>query len=163
MLEFVKEPSENVSAKLMIITKNNSLKYLSLFQSCEISLNSSTQAEEVTAPHKILSCGIMLVTTEAIHLVTNFRWLCNDSSNNNSSDDILTQPMTNLVELDNLTKSSFVLNFMDELENTIEKWKFTYDSNVRIRSTLEVIDGIWRQIFCLPLLPDDENDDELIS
>jgi hypothetical protein len=156
MLEIIKTPSENLSSKLMIITNSNPLKCLSFFESCEISLYSSTQAEEATAPSKILPCGVMLVTTEAIHLVTNFRWLCNDnSSNNNSSDEILTQPMNNLVELDNLTTSSFVLNFMDELKNTIEKWKFVYDSNVRIKNTLDIIDGIWGRIFLgVSLFPD---------
>lgn len=153
MLEIIQESSQALNKKLMRITDNNELKYLSIFKSCNTSIGSAQDADTVEGtPLKSLGYGMMLVTTEAIHLVTNFRWLCENAVVNN--DDILTQPMTNLVELDNLTNSSFTLNFMDELENTIERWKFTYESFSRIGKTLETIDGIWRQIFCLPLLPE---------
>lgn len=138
----------------MRITDNNELKYLSVFKSCKTTICSSQDADTVEGtPLKSLDHGMMLVTTEAIHLVTNFRWLCDNAEVNN--DEVLTQPMTNLVELDNLTNSSFTLNFMDELENTIEKWRFTYESYSRIGKSLETIDEIWRQIFCVNLLPED--------
>lgn len=139
----------------MKITDNNELKCLSMFKSCNTSICSAQDADsEEAKPLKNLACGMMLVTKEAIHLVTNFRWLFDNVEIGNNND-ILTQPMTNLVELDNLTNSSFTLNFMDELENTIEKWRFAYESYTRIGKTLEVIDGIWQQIFCLPLIPED--------
>lgn len=155
MLEIIKNPSKSLNEKLMNITGSNELKCLSVFKSCNTSICSSQSSdiEEEAKPLKSLNIGMMLVTNEAIHLVTNFRWLCEDNSLIN--DEILTQPMTNLVELDNLTNSSFTLNFMDELENTIEKWRFTFESYSRIVKTLEIIDEIWKQIFSLSLLPDE--------
>lgn len=68
----------------------------------------------------------------------------------------MSQPMNNLVELENVTRSSFTLNFMDELENTIEKWRFALESYPRIARTLHTIDDIWQQIFCVPLISDDQ-------
>lgn len=96
----------------------------------------------------------MFVTSEAIHLTTNFNWLCDFVSSD--APITLTQPMTNLVELENVTLSSFTLSFMDELENTIEKWRFRFESYPRIAYTLEVVDSIWREIFCVPLITDDQ-------
>lgn len=139
----------------MTITKHNQINYLSSFIACKITLSSSTESStdtEDVAPTKTLGYGVMLVTNEAIHL-TNFKWLCENSDQNY---DVLTQPITNLVELDNLTNSSFTLIFMNELENTIEKWRFSYESYLRICKALYAIDEIWKKIFSLSLLPDDQ-------
>lgn len=134
----------------MAIAKDNEIKHLSVFAACKVTMNLST--EEVT-PLKSLGYGTMLVTNEAIHLLTNFNWLCKIYDQNC---EILCQPITNLVELDNLTNSSFTLIFMNELENTIEKWRFSYDSYSRICKTIYEIDVIWKQIFSLSLLPEDQ-------
>lgn len=143
----------------MKLTNQCELRYLSVFLSCSTFISSATTSdtEENPVPQKAMKCGTLFVTTEAIHLTTNFQWL-SDSSNKTSDNNSVTlvQPLTNLVELENLTKTSFTLNFMDELENTIEKWKITFDSNSRIAKTLEIIDSIWRNIFCLPLINDDQ-------
>lgn len=153
---------ENVDTKLLKLTNQNELRYLSLFTSCCTSLSSATETEgEEAVPQKSVKFGVLLVTTEAIHLTTNFQWLCEANRNNNNNKlsenyVTLTQPMTNLVELEDLTKTSFTLSFMDELENTIEKWKLTFDSYARIAKTLEIIDEIWRKIFCLPLVSEDQ-------
>lgn len=155
-LEISKEPSKVIGNRLMSIAKHNQIKYLSVFIGCKIYLSSSTETStdsEEAAPIRTLSYGAMLVTNEAIHLITNFKWLCENSDQNC---EVLTQPITNLVELDNLTNSSFTLIFMNELESTIEKWRFSYDSYVRICKTLHEIDDIWKQIFSLSLLPEDQ-------
>jgi hypothetical protein len=156
MLEIIKEPSKVINDRLMTITKHNQIRYMSIFIACKISLSSSTESStdsNEATPIRTLSYGTMLVTNEAIHLLTNFKWL---SEENHQSCEILTQPITNLVELDNLTNSSYTLIFMNELENTIEKWRFSYDSYSRICKTLYEIDEIWKQIFSLSLLPEDQ-------
>mgnify|MGYP003465741356 CR=1 FL=1 len=154
MLEIINESSQALNTNLMRITDNHELKYLSIFKTCNTSICSAQDADTLEGtPLKSLNYGMMLVTTEAIHLVTNFKWLSDNAEVVVTSEDILTQPMTNLVELDNLTNSSFTLNFMDELENTIEKWRFTYESYSQISKSLEAIDAIWMEIFKMPLLP----------
>lgn len=99
---------------------------------------------------------MLFVTAESIHMSTNFNWLCDNISERFGDQITLTQPMSNLVELENVTMTSFTLSFMDELENTIEKWRFTFESYPRIANTLEIIDSIWREIFCVPLISDDQ-------
>lgn len=143
---------------MMKITDQHELKCLGIFLSCATSIASATDTESSqNIPKTEFECGTLLVTEEAIHLTTNFNWLCEyvaDKDPNNLSS--MTQPMSNLVELENVTKNNFTLNFMDELENTIEKWRFEFESYPRIAPTLEAIDEIWRKIFCVPLISDDQ-------
>lgn len=101
-----------------------------------------------------------MVTPEAISFTTSFQWLCDNVSDKVFDNQVmLTQPMSNLVELESVTKSSFTLNFMDELENRVEKWKFAFESYPRIAKTLHEIDAIWSKIFSVPLI----NDDQILS
>lgn len=148
--------------KLMKLAEQNELKSLAIFHSCETSIGSSIASDNdipEDQPKRSIGCGAILVTTQAIILTTNFQWLCdniNDKMNSNDAKITLTQPMNNLVELEDVTRTNFTLNFMDELENTIEKWKFVVDSSyLRIVTTLETIDSIWQKIFCVPLINDD--------
>lgn len=146
--------------KLMTITDQNELKSLAIFQSCATSITSATDSESSEdVPKASVGWGAMLVTTEGIHLTTNFHWLCDNISDKTFNSDLsvtLTQPMNNLVELENVTRTSFSLNFMDELENTIEKWRFVFESYPRIASTLDTIDSIWEKLFHVPLINDDQ-------
>lgn len=145
----------------MSITNKSELRSLAIFQSCATSISSATESESADdAPKKNISCGAIFVTVDAIHLTTNFQWLCDNTNIKSSTNGMsLMQPMSNLVELENVTKTSFTLSFMDELENTIEKWRFVFESYPRILSVLTTIDEIWQKIFCVPLI----NDDQILS
>lgn len=118
----------------------------------------SDSTQEV--PKNSIGIGAMIVTAEGIHLTTSFQWLCDNINDKMfASQMLMSQPMSNLVELENVTRTTFTLNFMDELENTIEKWKFVLEAYPRIARTLHIIDSIWREIFCVPLI----NDDQILS
>lgn len=145
----------------MRITDRNELKSLSIFQSCATSISSATDSDTSNdTPKTSVAIGALIVTSEAIHLTTNFNWLCDYALDKLPNNHVtLTQPMSNLVELENVTKTTFTLNFMDELENTIEKWKLVFISYPNIARTLETIDAIWSKLFCVPLI----NDDQILS
>lgn len=153
---------DSCNEKLMKITDQKEVKCLAIFQTCATAINSATDSDSSQDVPKVsVGIGVLIVTTEAIHLTTSFQWLCDNISDKMLSNSVteLTQPMSNLVELENVTKSTFTLNFMDELENTIEKWKFEFESYPRIAKTLDAIDAIWRKIFCVPFI----NDDQILS
>lgn len=160
-LEIVAKLSELTRQKLMKLTDGHELKCLALFQSCVTSMNSATGTDPSQDEPKLkVDVGILIVTTESIHLTTNFHWLCENIGDKMLSNRVtITQPMSNLVELENVTKTTFTLCFMDELENTLEKWNLVVDSYPRIARTLECIDEIWQKIFCVPLI----NDDQILS
>lgn len=161
-LEIEPALSDNRNEEFVKLIGENDLKCLAIFQSCTTAINSATESDSSQdVPKASFGFGVILVTTEAIHLSTSFQWLRDNISDKMLSNPVthLTQPMSNLVELENVTKTSFTLNFMDELENTIEKWKFEFESYARIARTLDAIDEIWRKIFCVPLI----NDDQILS
>lgn len=146
----------------MRITQQNELQSMAIFLSCKTSIGSSIASDTDTydeLPQISVERGTLIVTNEAIILTTNFQWLCdniNDKTINNNLAVTLTQPMSNLVELEDVTDTTFTLSFMDEVESTIEKWRLVFDSSfLRIASTLKTIDSIWQKIFCVPLINDD--------
>jgi hypothetical protein len=147
----------------MKLTSRNELKFMAIIQSCATFANSATATEsDADVPKTKIGYGALFVTTEAIILTTNFHFLCDNISDKMFNNEVtLTQPMNNLVQLENLTTKSFTLIFMDELENTIEKWRFVFESKSCIRSTLDTIDAIWQKIFSVPLL--NEEDEQILS
>lgn len=142
----------------MNITENHEVKCLAVFQSCRTSITSATDSESSkSVPKAKVDIGVLIVTNDLIFLTTSFQWLCANIADKMFNTQVtMSQPMNNLVELENVTRSSFTLNFMDELENTIEKWRFVLESYPRIARTLHTIDAIWQQIFCVPLINDDQ-------
>lgn len=151
----------NKNEKLSRLLNQHDLKCMAVFTSCATSISSATDSDQSQdSPKLCVKYGTLLVTTDEIHFTTSFRWLCDyygDKMSNNHQ--TLTQPMSNLVELESVTKTTFTLNFMDELENTIEKWRLSFESYPRIARTLDTIDGIWQKIFCVPLI----NEDQILS
>lgn len=160
-LEVEESPAGNYTNKLMTITDQSELKCLAIFQSCATSMTSATDSElNEEVPKAKIGFGALIVTTETVHLTSNFHWLCENISERMLGPDVtFAQPMSNLIELENVTRTTFTLNFMDELESTIEKWRFEFESYPRIARTLDSIDAIWRKIFCVPLI----NDDQILS
>jgi hypothetical protein len=158
MLEIAPQISDTVLTKIMKVTDNNELKHSSYFMKCVAKITSGIDdSDEALFPPKIFSCGIFFITSEAIHVSTDFHWICENISNNNNNKNenssvTLTQPMTNLIELQKVTQTSFELNFMDDSEKTVEKWTFTYDSYARIAELLEILDKIWKKVFGMKLI-----------
>jgi hypothetical protein len=140
------------------ITNQFSLQHLSFFKMCETSISSASKSdnEEVT-PLKKIEMGTIMVTSEAIHLVTSFHWLSEANAGKwNDINSIMTQPMINLIEVEDLTKTSFTFSFMDEQANTIERWNLIFDSHSRIVQILEAVNIFWSKIYSLPLVSEDQ-------
>lgn len=135
------QASEELQHKLQKLAEKKQIKLLAIFRSVEIS------SEDVKNE---LKCGCFLVTDTHLYLTkSDFSWMYE-----NSMQEIpvhLKQPMTNLVELDAVTESTFILNFMDETEDRTESWKFEFETKSCIDNTLASIDSIWSKLFGVPL------------
>lgn len=134
------------------------LKYVAIFSSCSSSVMSATDSSNSAETQKSrMKVGSIFVFLDYIHVTSSFEWICDNISEQAFTNHlIMRQPISNLVDLENLTDSSFTLNFIDELEDTLEKWKFTFESNSQIIHLLKSIDDIWQKIFCISLLSDDQ-------
>lgn len=132
---------------------------MSTFQACSLSTTPANAVDDEPKLLKSLEYGIILITKDDVFVTSNFQWLCENVcnvKNQESNNFILKQPIANLVELENLTKSSFILNFMDELENIVEKWNFTLESCQRISVILETIDVTWKKVFSMSLMSSEQ-------
>lgn len=134
------------------------LKSVSIFTSCSSSVMSATDSSNSAETQKSrMKIGSIFVFLGHIHITSSFEWICDNISEQTFANHlIMKQPISNLVDLENLTDSSFTLNFIDELEDTLEKWKFTFESNSQIFHLLKSIDDIWQKIFCISLLSDSQ-------
>lgn len=61
------------------------------------------------------------------------------------------QLMTNLVDIDNVTDTSFTINFLDEINNRTELWECTFETNSSLDSTFKAIAQSWEEYFKVPL------------
>lgn len=60
-------------------------------------------------------------------------------------------PMTDLVAIDNITDTSFTINFLDEINNQTYLWKCTFETNSCLDSTFKAIAQSWEEYFKVPL------------
>lgn len=152
------DDSSNLSLNIKNFIEETDLKCVGIFKSCHSSIQSATDSEnsEVSSKTK-LKVGAIFITSDSIHVSSNFKWICDNIDERvYSKNPKLSQPMTNLVELENLTDKSFTLNFIDEINDTLEKWKFTFESDKQFLSLLRIVDEIWEKIFRLHLLNEDQ-------
>jgi len=158
-LEISRDLSAHVNTKLLKLSDQNELKYIVMYNSCITSVLSATDSTKEIEPSKTIDRGMLVITTESVILTTNFDWLCESVSSRSNDFKHVTKmdEMANLVELESLTKNSFTLVFMNELESTVEKWKLSVDSHLRIRKLLDETDKIWSVIFSVPLLTNEQN------
>lgn len=63
-----------------------------------------------------------------------------------------TQLMSDLVEVENIGETSFVLNFLDENRDQNEKWECKFETQSCLQNTLETLDTSWQKLFKVPLV-----------
>lgn len=61
------------------------------------------------------------------------------------------QPMTNLIEIDDITDTSFTIHYLDEINNRTELWRCTFETNSCLDSTFKAIAQSWEVLFQVPL------------
>ncbi|XP_034670094.1 serine/threonine-protein kinase 11-interacting protein isoform X1 [Drosophila subobscura] len=62
----------------------------------------------------------------------------------------LTQPMSNLVDVERLTDVEYVINFIDETENKCEMWKLNFETYANAECCLNAVGQTWEQLFGVP-------------
>lgn len=134
------------------------IKAVAIFSSYSSSLMAATDSSNSNESQKSrMKIGSIFVFLDFICVTSSFEWICENVSEKTFANHFtMQQPISNLVDVENLTDSSFTFNFIDELEDTLEKWKFTFESNSQIIHLLKSIDDIWQKIFCISLLNDNQ-------
>lgn len=91
---------------------------------------------------------VTFITTETHLYVTSskYGWLSNQNIAIAQS-----QLMTNLVDIDNITDTSFSINFLDEINDRTALWKCTFETKGSLDSTFSAIAQSWEKLFQVPL------------
>jgi hypothetical protein len=133
--------SESQQEKIFKITNHDDPIVMVVYKSVFVSSDVKTE----------IKTGCFIVTETDLYLTkSDFQWIYE-----NLEEDIplfTRQPMTNLVELEGVTNSTFILNFMDETEDRTESWKFEFETKLCIDNTLKSISKVWEKVFGMPLM-----------
>lgn len=123
------------------MTSNEDPIVVSVFKSVLVSSDVKTE----------LKIGCLIVTETDLYLTkSDFQWIYENLEQEVQV--FAHQPMTNLVECEGRTNSTFTFNFMDETEDRTESWKFEFDSKMCVDSTLRIISQVWEKVFGMPLI-----------
>lgn len=133
--------SERLSQKLLHVTKNAQLKMLALLNGCRISSDHLTESYEHVA---------FITTDTALYLIkSNYGWLMEKFEYEIQV--AQEQPMTNLIEIDDVTDTSFTIHYLDEINNRTELWRCIFETNSCLDSTFKAIAQSWEVLFQVPL------------
>lgn len=135
--------SERLSQKLLQITNNVQLKMFTILNYCEITDHKDNKVVHAY-PAFILTDSHLYVTTPK------YGWLIEKLDRN--IDVAQTQLMSDLVEVENIGETSFVLNFLDENRDQNEKWECKFETQSCLQNTLETLDTSWQKLFKVPLV-----------
>lgn len=138
--------SERLSQKLLHVTDNVQLKMLAILNQCAI-LCDTHLAVDASETHDLVA---IIVTETNLYLTSSkYGWLAEKLDQNIEL--INTQLMTNVVGVDPVDDHTFLINFLDEIENRDEVWKCKFETKSSLDSTFNAIAQSWEKLFQVPL------------
>lgn len=133
--------SERLSQKLLHITDGVQLKMLAILHQCTITCDDTHETHDLVA---------IIVTETNLYLTSSkYGWLADKLEQNIELSN--TQLMTNVVGVDPIDEHTFLINFLDEIENHDEMWKCKFETKSSLDSTFNAIAQSWEKLFQVPL------------
>lgn len=133
--------SERLSQKLLHITNNVQLKMLAILNRCKITCDNRRETHDFVS---------IIITETNLYLTSdNYGWLADRSEENIGLTN--TQLITNIVGVDPIDDCTFLINFLDEIENRDEMWKCRFETKSSLDSTFNAIAQSWEKLFQVPL------------
>ncbi|XP_022228812.2 serine/threonine-protein kinase 11-interacting protein isoform X2 [Drosophila obscura] len=120
------------------------LNLCAILASCQLSAN---EDKGLT-----LEPCLLLSTDSHLHICGNGKWDWLSTKNQESAalQPSLTQPISNLVDVERLTDVEYVINFIDETENKCEMWKLNFETYANAECCLNAVGQTWEQLFGVP-------------
>lgn len=133
--------SERLSQKLLQVTENMQLKMLTILNECKIISDHLNETYECVA--------FITVDTQLYLTTSKYGWLMDKIDQPIKV--AQSQPMTDLVSVDNITDISFTMSFYDEFLKRHEAWDCTFETKASLDSTFAAIAQSWEKLFRVPL------------
>lgn len=135
--------SERISQKLLQITENVQLKMFAILSRCKIVEDDDS---ETYCEH-----GAFIVTDTHLYLTTaKYAWLMDKTER--SVEVARAELMTDLVEVDNVSGTTFAITFLDEIHNQKQVWHCAFETDSCLQNTLAAIAQSWEKLFKVPLI-----------
>ncbi|XP_017153705.1 serine/threonine-protein kinase 11-interacting protein isoform X1 [Drosophila miranda] len=94
---------------------------------------------------------LLLTTDSHLYISGNGKWDWLSAKTQESAlEPSLTQPMSNLVDVERLSDVEYVINFIDETENKCEMWKLNFETYANAECCLNAVGQTWEQLFGVP-------------
>ncbi|XP_017859865.1 PREDICTED: uncharacterized protein LOC108611635 isoform X1 [Drosophila arizonae] len=140
--EVIQHPSDVVRQRLTSLTAEP-LKVCALLSGCRWTSGHEKRNFELCT---------LLTTDSQLFIAGNdkFNWLASDEEKEPPIELTLTQPMSNLVEVDRLSDIEYNINFLDETENKSEIWHLQFETLANAELCLNAIGKSWEELFGVP-------------
>ncbi|XP_020810533.1 uncharacterized protein LOC110185865 isoform X1 [Drosophila serrata] len=135
--------TQSPTNQLQSIASSEPLKMCALLPSCQWSCD---QQKKSFAP-----C-LLLITESHLYLSGNgkFGWLSEKSPEKATPEISLTQPMSNLVDVEPATDEKYLINFIDDTESKCEIWQLDFETHDNAERCLNAIGQGWEKLFGVP-------------
>ncbi|KAH8255673.1 hypothetical protein KR038_008440 [Drosophila bunnanda] len=141
--EHCKMKSESPTNQLQSVVPGEPLKMCALLPSCQWSCDQQKKS--------FVPC-LLLITESHLYLSGNgkFAWLSEKSPEKAIPEISLTQPMSNLVDVEPATDEKYLINFIDDTENKCEIWQLDFETHDNAERCLNAIGQGWEKLFGVP-------------
>ncbi|XP_055302983.1 serine/threonine-protein kinase 11-interacting protein isoform X2 [Sitodiplosis mosellana] len=134
--------SERISQKLLQITDNVQLKMLTILNNCKIiDQNDSSTVHEYAA--FILTDSNLYVSTPK------YGWTVEKLDR--SIEVAQMQLMMDLVDVEHINETTFIISFLDEIQDKKQKWECKFETGSCLQNTFETLAASWEKLFKVPL------------
>ncbi|KAH8297884.1 hypothetical protein KR018_000081 [Drosophila ironensis] len=133
-------PSPAISKCLEAI-ESDAVKMCAMLPRCQWSCNQEKKSFQ----------ACLLLTTEShLYLAGNgkFQWLLAPSPP--PMEFSLSQPMSNLVDMERISGQEYVIKFIDETQNRCEIWRLHFETQASAESCLNAVGQDWERLFGVP-------------
>ncbi|KAH8249477.1 hypothetical protein KR032_009916 [Drosophila birchii] len=129
--------------QLQSVAFGEPLKMCALLPSCQWSCDEQKKS--------FVPC-FLLITESHLYLSGNGKmaWLTEKSPEKAIPDISLSQPMSNLVDVEPATDEKYLINFIDDTENKCEIWQLDFETHDNAERCLNAIGQGWEKLFGVP-------------
>lgn len=92
----------------------------------------------------------IIITDTKLHVTTSkYSWLMDKTER--SIEVARSQLMTDLVDVEHIDETTFIITFLDEIREQKEKWHCVFETNSCLQNTFAAIAQSWEKLFKVPL------------
>lgn len=122
---------------------------LSILSYCKIIVDGSADNDHTDITTKHEYAAFILTDSKLYVTKPNYGWLIEKLDRN--IDVAQSQKMQDLMNVEHINDTTFIITFLDEINSREEKWECQFETNSCLQNTYETLKTPWEKIFEVPL------------